>query len=93
MQINKDNIHENRHRVDYDYKVRDDVMLTNHTVYKYKTPYKGSFVIAQCFTNGTVNLQYGATESRYNIRRINSYKLDTTVEDSNSINIYDNINI
>ena len=93
MQINKDNIHENRHRVDYDYKVRDDVMLTNHTVYKYETPYKGSFVIAQCFTNGTVNLQYGETESSYNIRRINSCKYDTQVEDFNSKHMFDDVSI
>ena len=32
-------------------------MLTNHTAYKYETPYKGPFVITQCFTNGTVHLQ------------------------------------
>ena len=32
MQINKDNIHETRHSVDYDYKVGDDGMLTRHTV-------------------------------------------------------------
>ena len=30
-QINKYNIYKNRHRVDYDYKVGDNVMLTNHT--------------------------------------------------------------
>ena len=60
-QINKDNIRENRHIVDYDFKVRDDVMLTNQTAYKYETPYKGPFLITQCFTNGTGNFQYGAT--------------------------------
>ena len=32
-------------RVDYDYKVGDYVMLTNHTEYKYETPNKGPFVI------------------------------------------------
>ena len=30
-QNNEYNIHENRHRVDYNYKVRDTVMLTKHT--------------------------------------------------------------
>ena len=29
--INKDNARENKHRVEYDYKVGDKVMLTNHT--------------------------------------------------------------
>ena len=31
MQIDRDNTRENKYRVDYDYKVRDKVMLTNHT--------------------------------------------------------------
>ena len=34
-------------------------MITNHTAYKYETPYKSPFVITQCFNNGAVNLQYG----------------------------------
>ena len=36
-------------------------MITKHNAYKYETPYMVPFVITQCFTNGTVNLQYGAT--------------------------------
>ena len=55
-------------------------MLTNHTVYKYETPYKGPFVVTQCFTNGMVTLQYGVTQIQYNIHRIKPYKLDTKVE-------------
>ena len=34
-QIDKDNRRKNRHRVDYDYKVGDDIILTKHTEYKY----------------------------------------------------------
>ena len=30
--INRDNTHENKHRVEYDYKVGDKVILANHTV-------------------------------------------------------------
>ena len=45
MLINRDNTQYNKHRVDYDYKVRDKVMLTKNTAYKYKTPYKDPFVI------------------------------------------------
>ena len=33
-QINKDNIRENKHRVDHYYKVGDNVMIHNHTAYK-----------------------------------------------------------
>ena len=56
--INKDNIHENNKRADHYYKSGDKVMLTNNSVYKYKTPYNRPFVIviAQCWTNGTVTL-------------------------------------
>ena len=83
-QINRENNQENKHRVDYDYIVRDNSMLTNHIAYKYETPYRAPFLITQCLTNGTVNLKYGMAGVRYNIRRIKPYKLDTKVEDFDS---------
>ena len=92
-QMKKDNTRENKHRFDYDSKVVDNVMITNHTAYKYETPFKGPFVRTHLFTNGMVNLHYGATEIRYNIRRIKPYKLVTKDEDFNSINISDGANI
>ena len=67
-------------------------MFNNHYAYKYETPYKGPFVIMRYFTNDTVNLQYGPTKNRYNIRWINPYKYDTNVEDINPENMYDEIN-
>ena len=79
--------------VDYDYKVKNKVTLTNHTAYKYETPYKVPFVIIHCFINGTVMLQYGAKEIRHNIRRIKSYKLDAKIEDFDSIDMDDAVNI
>ena len=45
------------------------------------------------FTNGTVNLQYGPTNFRYNIHQIKPYKSDTKVEDSDSENMSDDISI
>ena len=92
-QINKDNFHKNTHRVDYDHQVGDNVMLTKHIAYKYKMPYMGSFVIIQCFINGTVKLQNCVTQIRYNKRRINPYKLDTKFEYSSSKNMSDDVNI
>ena len=68
--INKDKIRKNRHRVDHNYKVGDNVMLSKHTEYKYKTTYTSPFVIKQCLTNGMVNLQYGETKSRYSTNLI-----------------------
>ena len=93
MKINRDKTWDNKHRFEYEYKVGDDTILTNHTAYKYETPYKGPFVITQCFTNDMVNLQYGPTKIRYNIRRINTYKLDTKNEYYNSINMSGDVSI
>ena len=93
MQINRDNARKNKHRVEYDYKFVDKVMLTNHTAYKYGTSYKGPSVITQCFTTGTVMLQYGSIQIRHNISRIKPYKLDTKVEDFNPKNMDDAVNI
>ena len=50
-------------------------------------------MITQFFTNGTVNLNFGPTKIRYNIRRIKPYKSDTKVEDISSKNMSDNVNI
>ena len=87
-QINKDNIHKNKNRVEYDYKVRDKFMLNKHTKYKYETPCMGPFLITRCFTNGTVNLQCDAIQIKYNICRINPYNYYTNVEYVNPQNIF-----
>ena len=68
-------------------------MLTNHTLFKYETPNKGPFVITQCYTNVMVNLKCGAIQINHNICCIQPYKLDTKVEDFNSINMDDAVNI
>ena len=56
-------------------------MFTKHTEYRYGMPYTVPFVITQCLTNGTVTLQCGEIEIRYNIRCMNPYKSDTKVKD------------
>ena len=68
-------------------------MLNSHAEYKYETPYKVLFLIKRCFTNGMINVQYGPTEFRYNVRQISPYTSDTNVEDINPKNICDNVNI
>ena len=68
-------------------------MLTKNTAYKYETPYKGPFLITQCWKNGTVNLQCGLTEISYNIRQIKPYKSDTKFEDISTKNTDDGVNI
>ena len=93
MQINGDNARENKHIFDHGYKVRDKVMLLSHTAYKYETPYKGPFVITQCFTNGTVMLKYILTKNRNNIPLIKPYKSDAKVGDFISKNMSDDVSI
>ena len=83
-QVNKDTIRKNRHRVDHNYKVIDNAIITKHTAYKYETPYTGPFFITQYFTNITVNLHCGTKKIRYNIRHIKPYKSDTKVEEISS---------
>ena len=77
MQINKYNIRKNIKIVDHYDKVGDKVVITNNAAYKYGTPYNGPSLIAQCWTNGMVTLQYGPKQIRYNIRRIKPYTYDT----------------
>ena len=56
-------------------------MLNNIADFKYETPCNGPFEMINCWTNGTVTLQYGAIKSKYNIRRIKPYTYDTNFED------------
>ena len=55
-------------------------MLNKNASLKYETTYKGTFEIIQCWTNGTVTLQYCATKIRYNIHHIIPYTYYTNVE-------------
>ena len=68
-------------------------MLTNHTVYKNETEYKGPFFIKQCFTNVRINLQCGVVQIKYNIRQIQPYISDTKFDNLSSENISDDVNI
>ena len=56
-------------------------MITNYDAYKYETPYKGTFLKTQCWTNVMVTLNYGVTKIGHNIRRIKPYLSDANVED------------
>ena len=83
-QINEHNIRKNNKGVDHDYKSGDKVMLTNNSAYKYATPYNGTFVITQCWTNETVTLQCGPIQTRHHIHRIKPYASDTNIKDINT---------
>ena len=62
--MNKYNTHKNKEILEYNYNVGEKVMRNNKSAYKYETPYNGSFDITQCWSNGTVILQMGATKNR-----------------------------
>ena len=50
-------------------------------------------IVGVFYHNGMVNLQCGLIQINYNIRRINPYKSDTKVENYNSKNMDDAVNI
>ena len=66
-------IRENTTRIDYDYRVRDQVMTRTKLAYKYETPFKGPYEKFQTQTNRTVTLQMVAVKMRINIRNMRPY--------------------
>ena len=50
-------------------------------MYKYETPYKVLFEITHACTNGKVALYMDPKTVRFNMCRINPYKLKTDVDD------------
>ena len=73
--INKNNIRENKTRIDHTYEIGDQVVIKNEQSSKYgKQAYDGPFLITKVNTNGTVNIQKGITNDVWNIRNIHPYK-------------------
>ena len=66
-------------------------MLNFSAAYVYETPYKGIFVITQRVDDWNGNNTIWCNKKLSIIEL--SHKSDTKVEDSNSINIYDAVNI
>ena len=73
--ICKNNFIENAKRIPHQYKGGDKVMLENHCANKYEQPYKGSYLVMQINTNGTVHLKIGAVMDTMNIRHIHPFKM------------------
>ena len=63
-------MNENAKRVEYDYKVGDNVLLYTPNPHKMEQPREGPYPILQVHTNGTVTLEKGAVSQRLNIRQI-----------------------
>ena len=56
-------------------------MFNNKYALKYETLYIGSFEITQSWANDTVTLKMGVIKIGRNIRRIQTYKYDTNLDD------------
>jgi hypothetical protein len=70
-QVDFDNSRENKRHIAYDYKVDQKVYLINTGIKdKCQAPHEGPYEISNVFTNGTVHIQKGISNERFNIRRI-----------------------
>ena len=69
-QINKYSIRENTTRIDYDYRVGDQVIMDKKFAFKYETPFKGPYENFQTCTNGSVTSRMGAVTSVVNILHV-----------------------
>ena len=72
---NQTNAQENAKRIDYDYAVGQQVMLTNDgsIIRQAQDRYLGPFTITQVHTNGTIRIQRGSMSERLNIGRVTPY--------------------
>ena len=69
--INKNNSIENRHRIDYNYKVGDKIYIEiDELQLKLNNPREGPYNITQVHVNGTVTIQKRFKPDRINIHRI-----------------------
>ena len=72
--INKSNERENSTRVDYDYKIGDDVLIVIDEIgRKMDTPTQGPFPITEVHANGTVVIRRGHELERISIRRLKPF--------------------
>ncbi len=75
---NRGNQHKNAKRIDYDYKVRDKVLLINEgIIHKAESAYgKEPWTITTVHTNGTIRIQCGTRTERLSIWRVQPFTDD-----------------
>jgi len=74
--INKNNLRENKSRIDFEYQIGDRVTKRNDylKINKKANPAnKGVYRVVEVFNNGTVNIRKNNVEETINIRRIDPY--------------------
>ena len=71
-----DNIQQiNQKRINYDYKVRDKVMVVECDPRKLDTKKHGPYTIVRVFTNNTVLVQISEhIQERFSVRKLSPYK-------------------
>jgi transposase InsO family protein len=73
-EIRRNNERENKGRKIHDYKVGDQILLTDsRKKSKLSPPREGPYQVERVYTNGTLLIRRGAVSERVNIRRVNPY--------------------
>ena len=68
----RNNLRENSTRLEWDYRIRDKVLL-DYKHRKLDNPYLGPYDIIGIKSNGTVRIQKGRTELTVNIRQLHPF--------------------
>lgn len=73
-EILRNNERENRQRIDYEYRVGDQVLLNKPGILpKMTAPRQGPYKVEQVYSNGTIRITDGTVSNRVNIRRVTPY--------------------
>jgi hypothetical protein len=69
------NAHENKGRIDYDYKVGQKVLARKEGILRKSEPiwHRKPWLITSVNTNGTITVQHGNKLERMNIRRVKPF--------------------
>ena len=72
LQINKDNIRENKNRLDHSYSIGDRVLVLDpiSKTRKLERPTDGPFIVTRTHDNGKIRIQKGAVDETLSVRRI-----------------------
>jgi transposase InsO family protein len=85
-EIRRNNERENKGRKNYDYKVGDQILLTDaRKRSKLAPPREGPYLVERVFANGTILIRRGAVSERVNIRRITPYFEREAIREANAL--------
>jgi hypothetical protein len=85
-EIRRNNERENKGRKSYDYKVGDQILLTDtRKRSKLAPPREGPYLVERVFANGTILIRRGAVSERVNIRRVIPYFEREAIREANAL--------